>query len=192
MFPFGINGHIGLRALQPQHMCIVTAGIKRQLEIMKIHNAALRDNTILFHGGFFPSRFISNLNVLSPVSQGKIEVFHGTPAIIKYRLSAVGMLIDVLFIALAAAIFIGITDNLSRAVLVFLSVFCVLFGLNYLTAAVRIRAFLRHAAVVRGGNLFVCPNCGSLYDPSDYRDDALEKRCATCNELLKDETSARS
>jgi predicted RNA-binding Zn-ribbon protein involved in translation (DUF1610 family) len=67
----------------------------------------------------------------------------------------------------------------------------VLFGLNYLTAALRIRSFLRHAAIIHGENPFVCPNCGSLYDPSDYRDDALEKRCATCNELLKDETSAR-
>ncbi len=191
MFPTGINGQIELISLRQEHVHIVVGGIKRQLEIMKAANINQHDSILSFKGGFFPSRLLNTLNILDSVSQGKIEVLHGTPAVIKYRLSSVGMLIDVLFIALAAAIFIGITDNLLRAILVFLSVFSVLFGLNYLTAALRIRSFLRHAAIINGENPFVCPNCGSLYDPSDYRDDALEKRCAACNELLKDETSAR-
>lgn len=192
MFPVSVNGQIELRALQPQHVRIVTDSIKRQLEAARARDMGQHDNIISFRNGLFPSRLISSLNMLGPLSQGKIEVCHGTPAVIKYRLSAIGMLIDVLVIALAAAILINITGGLPKALLVFPCIFCVLFGANYLIAILRLRSFLRLAAAVHGERPFICPNCGSLYDPSDYRDDAIEKRCAACNELLKDDTSAGS
>jgi hypothetical protein len=119
-------------------------------------------------------------------------VLPGTPAIVKYRLSTVGMLVDVLVIALAMAIFMGITRNPITAFLAFLFMFGVLFGMNYLIAEFRLTSFVKLAATVRGEEPQACPNCGTLYDPSDYRDDALEKRCATCQELLEKEASIGS
>jgi len=32
--------------------------------------------------------------------------------------------------------------------------------------------------------LSVCPACGASYDPADYRDDAVERRCSTCHRPL--------
>jgi hypothetical protein len=192
MFPTSINGQIELKALKSEHVEIVARGIKRQLEAMKALDINQHGNTISFRGGFFPFRFLSNLSVLGPVSRGEIEVLPGTPAIVKYRLSTVGMLVDILVIALAMAIFMGITRNPITAFLAFLFMFGVLFGMNYLIAEFRLTSFVKLAATVRGEEPQACPNCGTLYDPSDYRDDALEKRCATCQELLEKEASIGS
>jgi hypothetical protein len=192
MFPTSINGQIELRALQPQHVETVMRGIKQQLETVKAVDISQQCNTISFRGGFFPFRLVTNLNVLGPVSRGEIEVLHGTPAVVTYRLSTIGMLVDVLLIALAMAIFIGITRNLAMASLVFLLMFSVLFGINYLIATFRLSSFVRLAATVHGEGPFACPNCGTLYDPSDYREDALEKRCAACQEVLETKASIGS
>jgi hypothetical protein len=192
MFPTSINGQIELKALKSEHVEIVARGIKRQLEAMKAVDINQHGNTISFRGGFFPFRFLSNLSVLGPVSRGEIEVLPGTPAIVKYRLSTVGMLVDILVIALAMAIFMGITRNLVTASLAFLLMSGVLFGINYLVAIFRLAAFVKLATTVRGEGPQACPNCGILYDPSDYRDDAPEKRCTTCQELLEKETSIES
>lgn len=192
MFPTSINGQIELKALKPEYVEIVTRGIKRQLEAMKALDINQHGNTISFRGGFFPFRFLSNLSVLGPVSRGEIEVLPGTPAIVKYRLSTVGMLVDILVIALAMAIFIGITRNLVTASLAFLLMSGTFFGMNYLIAAFRLATFVKLVAIVRDEGPLVCPNCGTLYDSSDYRDDALEKRCATCQEPIEGKASIES
>jgi hypothetical protein len=192
MFPTSINGQIELKALQPEHVEIVTRGISRQLDTMKAVDISQHDNIVSFRGGFLPFRFVANLSVLNSISRGRIEVLPGAPAVVKYRLSTIGMLVDVLVIALAMAIFIGITRNLLSASLAFLLVFGVLFGINYLVATFRLAAFVKLTTTVRGEGPFACPNCGTLYDPSDYRDDAPEKRCTTCNELLKGKASIGS
>jgi hypothetical protein len=192
MFPTSINGQIESGALKPEHVEMVTRGIKRQLETMKALDINRHGNTISFRGGFFPFRFLSNLSVLGPVSRGEIEVLPGTPAVVKYRLSTVGMLVDVLVIALAMTIFIGITRNIVTASLAFLLMFGVLFGINYLMAVFRLASFVRLAATVRGEGPQACSNCGTLYDPSDYRDDASEKRCATCQEPIEGKASIGS
>jgi hypothetical protein len=184
VFPTSINGQIELKALQPLHVETVMRGIKRQLETVKAVDIKRYSNTISFRGGFFPFRLVTNLNVLGPVSQGEIEVLHGTPAVVKYRLSTVGMLVDVLVIALAMAIFIGITGNMVTASLAFLLMFGVLFGINYLIAVFRLASFLRLLATLGGDGPQACSNCGTLYDPSDYREDAPEKRCTTCQNIL--------
>jgi hypothetical protein len=192
MFLTSINGQIELKALKPEHVEMVTRGIKRQLEAMKAVDISQQVNIVSFRGGFFPFRFLSNLSVLGPVSRGEIEVLPGTPAVVKYRLSTVGMLVDVLVIALAMTIFIGITRNIVTASLAFLLMFGVLFGINYLMAVFRLASFVRLAATVRGEGPQACPNCGTLYDPSDYRDDASEKRCTTCREVLETKASIGS
>jgi hypothetical protein len=192
MFLTSINGQIELKALKPEHVEMVTRGIKRQLEAMKAVDISQQVNIVSFRGGFFPFRFLSNLRVLGPVSRGEIEVLSGTPALVKYRLSTVGMLADVLLIALTMAIFTGITRNMMAASLAFPLMFGVFFGMNYLIAIFRLSSFVKLAATVRGEGPQACPNCGTLYDPSDYRDDALEKRCTTCQELLEKEASIGS
>jgi hypothetical protein len=192
MFLTSIDGQIELKALKPEHVEIVTRGIKRQLETMKAIDISHQGNIISFRGGFFPFRFLSNLSVLGPVSRGEIEVLPGTPAVVKYRLSTVGMLVDVLVIALAMTIFIGITRNIVTASLAFLLMFGVLFGINYLMAVFRLASFVRLAATVRGEGPQACPNCGTLYDPSDYRDDAIEKRCTKCHEPIEGKASIES
>jgi hypothetical protein len=192
MFPTSINGQIELKALQPEHVEIVMRGIKRQLETMKAVDIGQQDNIVSFRGGFFPFRFVANLSVLNPISRGEIEVLSGTPSLVKYRLSTVGMLADVLLIALTMAILTGITRNLTTVFLAFPLMFGVLFGINYLIATFRLATFVKLAATVRGEGPQACPNCGTLYDPSDYRDDASEKRCTTCQEPLEGKASIGS
>jgi hypothetical protein len=192
MFPTSINSRIELKALKPEHVEIVMRGIKRQLETAKAVDIKQHSNTISFRGGFFPFRFLSNLRVLGPVSRGEIEVLDGTPAVVKYRLSTIGMLVDILVIALAMAIFIGITRSILMASLAFPLMFGVFFGTNYLIAVFRLASFVRLAATVRGEGPQACSNCGTLYDPSDYRDDASEKRCTTCREVLETKASIES
>jgi hypothetical protein len=184
MFPTSINGQIELGALKPEHVEMVLRGVKRQLDTMKAVDINQQGNIVSFRGGFFPFRFVASLSVLGPVSRGEIEVLSGTPSLVKYRLSTVGMLVDISVIVLAMAIFIGITRNLAATSLAFLLMFGVLFGTNYLIAVFRLNSFVRLAATARGEAPQACLNCGTLYDPSDYRDDAPERRCATCNELL--------
>jgi hypothetical protein len=185
MFSTSINGQIELKALKPEHVELVTRGIKRQLETMKAVDISQQDNIVSFRGGFFPFRFLTNLNVLGTISRGEIEVLSGAPALVKYRLSAVGMLVDVLVISLAITLFIGISRNLLTASLAFLILFGVFFGMNYLIAIFRLATFLKLTAIVRGEGPLACPNCRTLYDPSDYREDASEKRCTTCHELIE-------
>jgi hypothetical protein len=192
VFPTSINGQIELKALKPEYVEMVTRGIKRQLETMKAVNISQQGNMVSFRGGFFPFHFVANLSLLGPVSRGEIEVLPGPPAVVKYRLSIVGMLVDVLVIALAMAIFIGITRSLATALLCFLAMFAVLFGINYLIAVFRLSSFVKLAATVRGEGPQACPNCGTLYDPSDYREDVLEKRCTTCQEILETKASIES
>ncbi len=98
------------------------------------------------------------------------------------------MFVDVSVVVLAMTIFIGITRNLMTALLAFPLMFGVLSGMNYLLAIFRLATFVKPAATVRGELPLACPNCGTLYDPSDYRDDALEKRCATCQEVLRNKS----
>jgi hypothetical protein len=192
MFPTSINGQIELEALKPEHVEMVLRGIKRQLETVKAVEINQQGNIVSFRGGFFPFRFVANLSLLGPVSRGEIEVLSGSPAVVKYRLSTIGMLADVLVTALAMTIFIGITRNLMTALLAFLLMFGVLFGINYLVAAFRLATFVKLATTVRGEGPFACPNCGALYDPSDYRDNALEKRCTTCQEPIEGKASIGS
>jgi hypothetical protein len=192
VFPTSINGYIELKALKSEHVEMVTRGIKRQLETMKAVDISQQGNMVSFRGGFFPFRFIANLNALGPVNRGEIEVLSGPPAVVKYQLSTVGMLVDVSVIALAMAIFIGITRDMTTASLAFLIMFGVFFGMNYLVAVLRLSSFVKLTATVRGEGPRACPSCGTLYDPSDYRDDALKKRCATCQELLERKTSVGS
>jgi hypothetical protein len=192
MFLTSINSQIELKALRPEHVEIVTRGIKRQLDTMKAVNISPQGNIVSFRGGFFPFRFVANLNILGPINHGVIEVLPGAPAVVKYQLSTVGMLVDVLVIALAMAIYIGITRSLSMASLAFLLMFGVFFGLNYLIAVFRLSSFVKLAATVRGEGPLACPNCGTLYDPSDYREDALEKRCSTCQDILETKASVGS
>jgi hypothetical protein len=141
MFPTSINGQIELEALKPEYVEIVTRGIKKQLDTMKAIDINQQDNIVSFRGGFFPFRFVANLSVLGPVSRGEIAVLPGTPTLVKYRLSTVGMLVDVSVIVLAITIFIGITRNLTTAFLAFPLMFGVFFGINYLIAIFRLRTY---------------------------------------------------
>jgi hypothetical protein len=192
MFPTSINGQIELKVLRPEHVEMVARGIKRQLETMKAVDISHYGNIVSFRGGFFPFCFVANLSVLGPISRGEIEALPAAPAVVKYRLSTVGMIVDVLVIVLAMTIFIGITRNLITALLAFLLMFGVLFGINYLVAAFRLATFVKLATTVRGEGPFACPNCGTFYDPSDYRDDAPERRCAMCQEILETKASVGS
>jgi hypothetical protein len=122
---------------------------------MKAVDISQQVNIVSFRGGFFPFRFLSNLRVLGPVSRGEIEVLPGTPAVVKYRLSTVGMLVDVLVIALAMMIFIGITRSILMASLAFPLMFGVFFGTNYLIAVFRLTSFVisQPLYVARGHSL---------------------------------------
>lgn len=188
MFPVSIQGKIPLHALQPGAASHIVARIEQGLSSARPSHIERDGRVVVFRAGMF--RLVSSWNLLAVVDRGRIEVVDGANAHVAYDFSTRQMLIVVSSILIAMPLFaIAAGDGPPLVVLPVLAAlgWLWLVGMNYLTATLRLRRFLKSAAgpLAHTGSAgaMSCPHCHALYDPADYRTGA-EARCASCHQVL--------
>jgi hypothetical protein len=144
MFPTSIKGTLVLSACASDDVPRFLSKIRAELESVKARHISLSGNKISFRGGVF--RFVSNWNVLCPVGSGVIEVIPGTPPVLRYHFSCLEMLVVVSLMVLFLGLFLAQRSPIVLELFLFpVLAWLWLFGMNYLTAAIRLPRFVRRA-----------------------------------------------
>ena len=141
MFPTSISGTVELPVLTPEQTPALVSALNIALEGARAFDISRTGNAITFRGGIF--RFVSNLNVLVPVSSGVIEVRPGAPGTIVFRFSCMQLLIIVTVMALLTGFVIPSNQPLAFKLGMPALMWLWLFGMNYLIAKIRLPAFIR-------------------------------------------------
>lgn len=142
-FPTNISGTVRLSVLTPEQIPALVSALNAALEVARAVDISRTGNSITFSSGIF--RFVSNLNVLAPVSNGVIEVQPGAPGKVVFRFSCMQLLIIATVVALYVGLVIPSSEPLAFKLGLPVLVWFWLFGVNYVIARVRLVAFIRRA-----------------------------------------------
>jgi hypothetical protein len=144
-FLTGFEGRIEfqyLSAKDARHIFHRIRGALSAQQATDIHGA---ESEITFRVSML--RFASNWNVLTPVDEGEINIYPGSPGVVKYRFSFTRMFI---FATISAAFFfIMLSPTLGSNTFVVIAIpiiaWLFLFGLNYIIAVFRLQDFVWQA-----------------------------------------------
>ena len=141
MFPLSIDGEIGLGSAEPDDA--ILSALRRALVAKKARNISTDGRRITFDAGIF--RPVWNWNVLVPVGNGTIELVPGPPRRVRYAFSCRQMLACTTAMAVAMGCLGAHEYGAAVAAAIFAGAWAWLFGMNYITAAMRLPGFVRDA-----------------------------------------------
>jgi len=152
-FPLTIAGTVKLAAATPGQASDLAEQLAKALIANRATDVRSSGNSVTFRGGMF--RFVTNWNLLVPVTSGTITVASGSPGSVDYCFSCMQMLIFATAFSLLVLVFFA---SPPRAPLAFdllapIGAWAWLFGANYLLAYFRLSGFIRD--VIAGSTTLV-------------------------------------
>jgi hypothetical protein len=145
MFPISLEGSIDIPEISLRQTNDVMARLVSALERERASEVVCDGNTVRFCGGIRPGAIFSSWNVLNTVSRGTISVSSGSNALVKYRLSFLGMFMFSTLILIAGWLVIPADKPALFRFGAPLLLWFWVFGMNYVVASLRLPAFIRKA-----------------------------------------------
>ena len=145
MFPISIEGQFELPQGDFAHVDAALTSMQDALTAVRASTVSRDGNAVTYTASLW--RFVTNWNILAPVPTGRIEIQPGMPGVVTFRFSTILLLMlgtaGATFIAAAA----GQDGHLGFGLVVFAVGWLWLFGMNYLIAYLRLRAFVRRSVL---------------------------------------------
>jgi hypothetical protein len=142
MFPISLVGEFEIKMKESEDVKSVLNKIEEGLDSVRATSIVCTNNKVTFRGGIF--RLVTNWNILVPVCYGEIEVQPGNPGSVKYKFSCVEMLvITAIMVVLMGGFILSSIPISAFSILAPLIMWLWLFGMNYLTAMLRLPAFVK-------------------------------------------------